>query len=92
MKWPRGGADLEKGLYPLVEPFFQEVVGSLPSDALRPLQALGHRKMPQPTEVHHLGSLVKQGFLTEDSGRFGWAPAFGLFLHRSGGKALDKLF
>jgi hypothetical protein len=76
-----GEKEFLKDLCPLVEPHFRDLVGTLSPEAQRPLQALGREKMPLPSDLHHLGPLVKEGYLLEDSqGRLSGAPALTHFL------------
>jgi ABC-type phosphonate transport system ATPase subunit len=84
-KLPDGPSEaaMEKLLLPVLTPFFEEVVSSLPPAAAKPLNAVARGKAAPQSEVHQLSPLIKQGFLLEESERiFPFSPAFALFLKK----------
>jgi hypothetical protein len=62
-----GDVELERILLPEAAPFLQEIVSMLPPEAAKALAALSRGAAPNPADVHHVDSLVKQGFLSESS-------------------------
>jgi len=77
-------ANLERILFPEAAPYFEEVISLLPPEALKPLQSIARGKSPDPSEIHHLSSLVKQGFLVETEDAVScFSPAFLLFLRKA---------
>lgn len=75
--------DFEKILFPEIAPYFEEVVSFLSTEAFKPLQAVMRGKVPSPSEVYQLSTLVKQGFLVEaGDGISCFSPAFALFLRK----------
>jgi hypothetical protein len=76
--------ELERILLPETASYFLDVISMLPPEALKPLQSVAKRKNPDPSDVHHLNPLVKQGFLSENSdGVACSSPLFLVFLQKN---------
>lgn len=74
---------LERILFPVAAPYFEEIMSLLPPEAYKPLAGISKGKAPDPATVHHLDSLVKQGFLVEREGELScFSPAFLQFLKK----------
>jgi serine/threonine-protein kinase len=74
---------LERILFPVVQPYFEEIMALLAADAYKPLLAISKGRGPEPSSAHYLDPLLKQGFLTETEGKMScFSPAFSLFLRK----------
>jgi hypothetical protein len=74
---------LERILFPIAEPHFEEIMALLPAEAYKPLLAVSKGRGPEPSSAHYLDPLLKQGFLTETDGKMSCSsPAFSLFLRK----------
>jgi hypothetical protein len=80
---------LEHILPPVVEPYFAQIVAPLPPSAYKPLLAVSKGKAPDPSNVHYLDPLIKQGFLVEEGeGISCFSPAFARFLRQGLGPGM----
>jgi hypothetical protein len=74
---------LERILYPIAEPYFEEIMGLLLPEAYKPLLAISKGRVPELSSAHYLDSLLKQGFLVERREEIScFSPAFSLFLRK----------
>ncbi len=74
-------AGFQRVLLPAAAPYFHQIVSLLPKEAFKPLQAVSRGKAIGQSELHHVSSLIKQGFLVEHDGEVAcFSPAFLAFL------------
>ena len=80
---------LQRILSPVVEPYFSQIVAPLPPSAYKPLVAISKGKGPDPSNVHYLDPLIKQGFLVEAGEEItSFSPAFAGFLRQGLGSGM----